>query len=135
MRRPSRRLTMINATNLTRHGLALLAGVAIASSVVTTAAVASAQPGQNETVTPPTVITHVDAQYPPSALGAREHGDVMVAVTVDVDGHVSKVDVLASGGADLDEAAVVAVRQWTFVPALRAGKPVASRIRVPFHFA
>lgn len=96
---------------------------------------ASAQPGQSEVVTPPSVVTHVDAQYPPSALASREHGDVMVAVTVDIDGHVSKVDVLESGGADLDEAAVVAVRQWTFSPALRAGKPVASRIRVPFHFA
>ena len=28
-----------------------------------------------------------------------------------------------------------AVRQWTFAPARRNGTPVASRIRVPFHFA
>ena len=40
-----------------------------------------------------------------------------------------------SGGPDLDEAAIVAVRQWTFVPAMRGGKPVASRIKMPFHFA
>jgi iron complex outermembrane recepter protein len=86
-------------------------------------------------VTPPTVITHVDAQYPPSARAARAHGDVMLALTVDADGHVSKVDVLESGGKDLDEAAIVAARQWTFVPAKRNGKPLASRIRVPFHFA
>ena len=115
-----------------------LVGVAIASSLLSIASIAplaAAQPGQSEAVTPPTVVTHVDAQYPPSALGQRKHGDVMVAVTVDVDGHVSKVDVLESGGADLDEAAIVAVRQWTFSPALRGGKPVASRIRVPFHFA
>ncbi|MDB4944243.1 MAG: Outer rane receptor protein [Labilithrix sp.] len=86
-------------------------------------------------VTPPAVITHVDAQYPASALTARKHGDVTLAVTVDADGHVSKVDVLESGGADLDEAAVVAARQWTFVPARRDGVALASRIRVPFHFA
>ncbi|MGH7437609.1 MAG: TonB family protein [Polyangiaceae bacterium] len=73
--------------------------------------------------------------YPPSALAARKHSDVVLAVTVDADGHVSKVDVLESGGPDLDEAAVVAARQWTFVPAMRDGNPVASRIRVPFHFA
>ncbi len=109
--------------------------IAVAASLLAVTPPAGAQPGQSETVTPPSVVTHVDAQYPPSALASREHGDVMVAVTVDVDGHVSKVDVLESGGADLDEAAVVAVRQWTFSPALRAGKPVASRIRVPFHFA
>ena len=88
-----------------------------------------------EGVSPPTVITHVDAQYPSSALPMREHGDVTVAVTVDVDGRVSKTEVLASGGPSLDEAAVVAVRQWTFTPARREGKPVASRIRIPFHFA
>ncbi len=40
-----------------------------------------------------------------------------------------------SGHADLDEAAVVAVRQWTFTPAVRDDKPVASRITVPAQFA
>jgi len=86
-------------------------------------------------VTPPVVVHHVDAVYPPSALQERKHADVVLNVTVDADGHVSKVDVVESGGDDLDEAAVVAAREWTFVPAMRAGKPVASRIRVPFHFA
>jgi TonB family protein len=86
-------------------------------------------------VTPPTVVTHVDAEYPRSALADRKHGDVTLALTVDVDGHVSKVDVMESGGADLDEAAEVAAHRWTFAPAMRDGKPVASRIRVPFHFA
>ncbi len=86
-------------------------------------------------VTPPTVLTHADAQYPPSALALRKHADVVLTVTVDVDGHVSKIDVAESGGVDLDEAATVAARQWTFVPANRDGKPVASRIKVPFHFA
>lgn len=86
-------------------------------------------------VTPPVVRSHVDAVYPPSALAERKHTDVVLIVTVDVDGHVTKVDVGESGGADLDEAALIAVRQWTFVPAMRGDKPVASRIRVPFHFA
>lgn len=86
-------------------------------------------------VTPPVVLSHVDAVYPPSALAERKHTDVVLVVTVDVDGHVSKADVAESGGADLDEAALIAMRQWTFVPAMRGDKPVASRIRVPFHFA
>ena len=86
-------------------------------------------------VTPPVVLTHIDATYPPSALARGVHADVLLAVTVDADGHVTKVDVLTSGGADIDEAAIVAVRQWTFVPAKRDGKAMASRIRVPFHFA
>lgn len=109
---------------------------AAASALVTTTAHAQQPaPAAPDEVAPPTVVTHVDAQYPPSARAARKHGDVMLALTVDADGHVSKVDVLESGGADLDEAAVIAARQWTFVPAKKNGKPLASRIRVPFHFA
>src|SRR5258708_677482 len=81
------------------------------------------------------VLTPGDAVSPPTALAERKHADVVLAVTVDADGHVSKVDVVASGGSDLDEAALMAVRQWTFVPAKRGGTALASRIRVPFHFA
>ena len=87
------------------------------------------------TATPPVVKTHVDPVYPPAALAQRTHGDVMLALTIDADGHVSKVVVLESGGTLIDEAAVIAARQWTFVPAMRGNVPVASRIRVPFHFA
>ncbi|HEY4014271.1 MAG TPA: TonB family protein [Polyangiaceae bacterium] len=94
-----------------------------------------AQPSTMQDVVAPIVVHHVDAVYPPSALAQREHADVVLALTVDVDGHVSKVTVLESAAPDLDEAAVVAARQWTFVPAMRGGKPIASRIRVPFHFA
>jgi TonB family protein len=86
-------------------------------------------------VTPPVVVHHVDAVYPPSAVPEGKHADVVLTVTVDADGHVSKVDVVESGGGDLDEAAIVAARQWTFVPAMRDGQAVASRITMPFHFA
>jgi TonB family protein len=116
-----------------KRATALILAVSAASLLLATKAHAQAQAADE--VAPPTVSTHVDAQYPPSARAARKHGDVMLALTVDADGHVSKVDVLESGGADLDEAAVIAARQWTFVPAKKNGKPLASRIRVPFHFA
>jgi iron complex outermembrane receptor protein len=103
------------------------------ASAVTPPAWAQGEPPPN--VQAPIVIGHVDAVYPPSALGERKHADVVLTVTVDTDGHVSKVDVAQSGGADLDEAAIVAARQWTFAPATRDGKPIASRIKMPFHFA
>jgi iron complex outermembrane recepter protein len=104
----------------------LAAGVALASTGLAQVPV---------DVKPPVVVHHVDAVYPPSALAERKDADVVLTVTVDADGHVSKVDVAESGGADLDEAAIVAAREWTFVPATRNGKPVASRIKMPFHFA
>src|SRR5262245_11563255 len=86
-------------------------------------------------VVPPAVQSHVEAVHPPSALADRRHADVVLTVTVDAHRHVSAVDVAASGGEELDQAAIVAVRQWTFVPAKRNGQPVPSRIRIPFHFA
>ncbi len=90
--------------------------------------------GQDE-VRPPVVRSHVDAAYPASALGRGTHADVVLIVTVDAQGNVSHVDVATSAGHDLDDAAIAAVQQWTFDPATRDGTPVASRIRVPFHFA
>jgi TonB family protein len=95
-----------------------------------------AQPPAPNRVTPPSVVHHVDAVYPPSAVAQGQHADVVLTLTVDTDGHVSKVVVAKSSGFDdLDEAAQVAAHQWTFVPAMRDGKPVPSRITVPFHFA
>ncbi len=81
------------------------------------------------------VVHHVDPEYPPSALVTRKHADVVVTVTVDVDGHVSRAEIAESGGEDIDQAALVAAHQWTFTPAMRGDKPVASRIKLRFHFA
>ncbi|HEV3192399.1 MAG TPA: energy transducer TonB, partial [Polyangiaceae bacterium] len=110
-------------------------GVVLLAALFSMTGSAFAQGPSTLDVRPPVVLKHVDAVYPPSALAERKDADVMLVVTVDADGHVSKVDVAQSGGADLDEAAIVAARQWTFLPATRKGKAVASRIRVPFHFA
>jgi TonB family protein len=109
-----------------RRGAALAAGVL----VVLAPALAQAQAAGGDTA--PVVRSHVDAQYP---AGATRHADVVLFVTVDTDGHVTDVEVHESGGKDLDDAAIAAVRQWTFAPATHGGKPVAARIRVPFHFA
>jgi iron complex outermembrane receptor protein len=83
----------------------------------------------------PKPITHVDAVYPQEAVPSGAHGEVVLAVTVDADGHVRAVDVLTSVGPLLDRAAMAAVWQWTFSPAQRNGKPIAAKIRIPFHFA
>jgi iron complex outermembrane receptor protein len=115
------------------RGAALLAVATMGAGLAWTPRSAFAQPALE--VRPPTVVEHVDAEYPPSALATRTHGDVVLLLTIDADGHVSKVDVASSGGADLDEAAIIAARRWTFAPATRGGVALASRIRLPFHFA
>jgi len=121
------------------HGLHVrvlhVRAVSALTAVLLCTPAARAQSPEAAAVTPPSVLTHVDPVYPASALASRKHEDVVLTVTIDADGHVTKVDVIESGGSDLDEAAILAARQWTFVPAMRGGKPLASRIRMPFHFA
>jgi iron complex outermembrane receptor protein len=109
-------------------------GACLAVSIASSPRVAEAQ-GVSSEVRPPQVVERVDAIYPVSELGNHRHADVVLNVTVDAEGQVRKAEVIESGGPAMDEAARAAVLQWTFHPALRAGQPVASRIRVPFHFA
>ena len=104
----------------------------LVASLFAATATALAQPSPR--VTPPVVVERADAVFAASALGDRAQADVVLIVTVGADGHVSDTAVADSGGADLDEAAAAAARRWTFVPATRDGTPVASRIKIPFHF-
>src|SRR3954471_18768221 len=89
---------------------AALVAAPLALLSIASPAMAQAPEHAQEQVVAPVVASHVDAVYPPSALAERKHGDVVLALTVDADGHVSGVDVMQSGGSDLDEAAVVAAR-------------------------
>jgi iron complex outermembrane receptor protein len=95
---------------------------------------ASAASAQAPVTVPPSVIAKVDALYPPDAAPAAHDLTVVVRVTVEPDGSVASPEVMASGGAAFDAAAVAAVRQWRFHPALQGETPVASRIRIPFLF-
>ncbi len=62
-------------------------------------------------------------------------GRVMLRVSVSADGTPLEVDVLStSGHSILDSAALSAVRQWRFSPAMRTGKPVAAIAEVPIRF-
>ncbi len=73
--------------------------------------------------------------YPPAAFRAREEGTVIVRVDVDATGTPTNATVEAgSRSRDLDRAAVEAVKNWRFEPAIRDGKPVASAAKVPVEF-
>jgi iron complex outermembrane receptor protein len=69
--------------------------------------------------------------------GHAERHDVVVPVilTIAEDGTVTAVEVEASVNPDFDRAAIVAAKAWTFEPANRDGKAVASRIRSIVRFA
>ncbi len=81
----------------------------------------------------PIAISHPEAAYPIFAREARIQGDVLLRVLVDKDGRVKNVKVVR-GVKGLDDAAVDAVKNWVFKPALSNNKPVAVWIEIPIQF-
>ena len=61
---------------------------------------------------PPKLVRHVTPKYTSTALRAKVQGQVIAQIIVDVDGTVSKARVIQSVDPDLDEQALLAVRQW-----------------------
>jgi TonB family protein len=85
-------------------------------------------------VTPPRVITAPDPQYTDAARKAKIHGTVALWLVVTAAGLPEYVHVARSLDSGLDQAAVDAVKQWTFEPAMKNGKPVAIAIFVEVNF-
>ncbi len=84
--------------------------------------------------TPPRVAKVVKPSYPPLALQARIGGIVILRVLVSESGAPAEIQVLRPGRAGLTEAAVRAVKDWTFQPAIKDGVPVRTWISVPIPF-
>jgi len=82
----------------------------------------------------PEAITKVPPVYPDLAREANVDGTVMVQALVGKDGKVKDTRVVKSISM-LDEAAVKAVKQWVFKPALSNNKPVAVWVAVPVRFS
>jgi protein TonB len=77
----------------------------------------------------------VPPRYPTAAVRARQKGWVMVAFTVDKDGKTSNVRVVdAEPRRIFDRAAVDAVEQYQFTPAMKNGVPVASPMQRRIEF-
>jgi TonB family protein len=84
--------------------------------------------------TPPAILKIVKPAYPPVALQARIGGLVVLRVLVSETGQPLQIDVLRGGAVGLTEAAVAAVRKWTFTPARRGDTPVRAWMTVPIPF-
>ena len=85
-------------------------------------------------VKPPKILHAVYPKYPEAARKARVTGIVIVEAKINEKGGVDGVTVQKGLGHGLDEAATDAVRQFTFAPATKAGKPVAVIFEVPVSF-
>jgi len=77
--------------------------------------------------------------YPPpkpdlTTLPHGTRGDVVIDVVIDETGTVVDTKVEFSLGEQVDDAVMAVVETWTFVPAMKDGKPVASEQQLLFHY-
>jgi iron complex outermembrane recepter protein len=86
-----------------------------------------------EELAPPKV-KHAPAAVWPANHSHERDVEVPLVVTVKRDGTVGKVDLPANGDPMLDAAAIDNVKQWSFEPAMHAGKPISTRINVLVRF-
>lgn len=82
----------------------------------------------------PRKIVNVDPIYPALAQAARKEGVVVLEAVIDAAGGVQSVRVLR-GIPLLDQAAVSAVQQWRFTPALLNGQAVPVVMTVTVNFS
>ena len=103
----------------------------------------STRPGEpSRPATPPTGVDRgadladlPSPVYPPDSRRRGEQGTVVLEIEILANGRVGEIRVIESPGHPrLVEAAIAAARQAKLRPAAVAGKTVAQRIRVPFHF-
>jgi TonB family protein len=75
-----------------------------------------------------------DPGYPLELIRANVHGTVTLYAVIHSDGKVGDIRVLNSPDERLDSYAAQALARWKFVPAERAGKPVALEavVKIPF---
>jgi TonB family protein len=80
------------------------------------------------------VLRIVQPVYPPDALRRRVRGLVVIRALISETGVPLRTEVVQGAPGGLTEAAVAAVTQWRFEPALAGGLPVRTHttIRIPF---
>ena len=99
----------------------------------TMAAAETAPRPRGQRVDPPKIVKRVEPEYPDSARRAGIAGVVVVEARLGADGKVREAKIIQSIP-ELDEAALVAVRQWEYTPTIINGvaQPVIMIVRVGF---
>lgn len=82
----------------------------------------------------PSFLHKVIPCYPALAKRLEKQGTVLLRVTIDERGRPVEIEVLKKAGFGLDEEAVKAVKDSTFVPAKRDGKPLMCKALLPIRF-
>ena len=76
----------------------------------------------------------VRAAYPTMALRAGLESDVALRIEVDLEGKVTKAEIIKSGGSGFDEEALKAVKQSRFEPAQRDGQNIPAEFTFVYRF-
>ena len=95
---------------------------------------ASAQQDAGVLTKPPALLEQVEAVFPPQMLDAGTGGSVVMEIDIGADGKVIDARVIQSAGAEFDQAALEAVRQFEFSPAEVDGVPASVRIQYTYEF-
>lgn len=85
-------------------------------------------------VTQPRLIHPVDPRYPEKVRKEKVTGQVVIQATIEKDGTVARASVVRPVHPDLDAAALEAVRQWRYEPAMQNGRPVAVYMTLTVEF-
>jgi protein TonB len=88
----------------------------------------------NAEVQKPVLIKKVIPVYPPAALRGRIQGVVLLQAVISKTGSVEDVTLLQSTNRLLTQAAIDAVKQWEYKPALLQGRPVRVYFNVTVEF-
>lgn len=83
---------------------------------------------------PPRLLRMVKPVYPQEAFIKKIEGVVTVGCSIGPDGRVRKAWLIHSTAPALNNAALNAVMQWVFAPAVKHGRPVATIINAPVSF-
>jgi TonB family protein len=83
---------------------------------------------------PPQLLVGPDPEYPAALRQTRVPGKAVVAIRITPQGAVADPWVVQASDPAFGEAALVAVRQWRYIPQVKAGHPVETRAKMPFDF-
>lgn len=75
------------------------------------------------------------SNYPAKSIAAKEEGKTLLIASVDELGVIQKIEIKESSGfSSLDNAAINTVKNWTFKPAIKNNKPIATKVLIPISF-
>lgn len=111
----------------------LSAATFIAASVALPLAQAEVyKPGNG--ITAPVAVHLVQPRYTKNALDRKVQGRVELECVVQSDGTADRIKVTQSLDEELDQQAVIALKQWTFRPGTKEGKAVPVQVNVEMTF-